>query len=108
MIKTRKIVSGHEGCDLDDFACEYCGKTPDQTEIQEAYASGTYICGEIECWNEYMFDWAWTGNTMEVIDEEYEVCDSCEEEEDTSYDGNCLQCWEDLNEHLEEEKEEEE
>ena len=55
-----------------------------------------------------MFDWAWTGNTMEVIDEEYEVCDSCEEEGDTSYDGNCLQCWEDLNEHLEEEKEEEE
>ena len=53
-----------------------------------------------------MFDWAWTGNTMEVIDEEYEVCDSCEEEEDTSYDGMCMPCWEDLNEQLEEEKEE--
>ena len=34
--------------------------------------------------------------------EEVEYCDSCEEEEDASYDGMCMLCWEDLNEHLEE------
>ena len=29
-----------------------------------------------------MWEWAWTGNTIEVVDEEYECCDDCEEEED--------------------------
>ena len=82
MLKTRKIVEGHEDCDLDEFSCEYCHRNCEETEIQEAYASGTYICGDIECWNEYMFEWAWTGNTIDVIEEEYECCDECEEEED--------------------------
>jgi len=27
-----------------------------------------------------------------------EVCDGCQEEEDTSYDGFCFMCWEDFNE----------
>ena len=81
----RQVVKGHEGMDLDDFACEYCGQTPDQTEIQEAYASGTYVCGDIDCWNEYMWAWAWTGNQVEVVDEEYEACDDCEEEIDECY-----------------------
>ena len=30
------------------------------------------------------------------------TCDGCHEDEDTSYDGMCMPCWEDLNEHLEE------
>ena len=82
MLKKRKVVDGHKGMDLDEFSCEYCHRNCEETEIQEAYASGTYICGEIECWNEYMFEWAWTGNTIDVIEEEYECCDDCEEEED--------------------------
>tara|TARA_R100000742_G_C4249184_1_gene67702 strand:- start:484 stop:759 length:276 start_codon:yes stop_codon:yes gene_type:complete len=82
MLKKRKVVEGYEDCGLDEFACEYCGQTPDQTEIQQAYASGTYICGEINCWNDYMWEWVWTGDTIEVVDEEYECCDDCEEEED--------------------------
>ena len=82
MKKTRKVVEGYEGMELDEFACAYCGETPEETEIQQAYASGTYVCGEIGCWNEYMWEWAWTGDTINVIDEEYEACDDCEEEED--------------------------
>lgn len=82
MLKIRKVVEGHEDCDLDEFSCEYCNRNCEETEIQEAHASGTYICGDIECWNEYMFEWAWTGNTIDVIEEEYECCDDCEEEED--------------------------
>ena len=82
MLKIRKVVEGYEDCDLDEFSCEYCHRNCEETEIQEAHASGTYICGDIECWNEYMFDWAWTGNTIDLIEEEYECCDDCEEEED--------------------------
>ena len=82
MLKKRKVVDGYEDFDLDEFACEYCHRNCEETEIQEAHASGTYICGDIECWNEYMFEWAWTGNTIDVIEEEYECCDDCEEEED--------------------------
>ena len=86
-----------------DGECEYCNRTPEETDIRRAYASGTYICGDIDCWNSFCLEF-W--NPLDVEEEEYEVCDSCEEEEDTSYDGMCMPCWEDLNEHLEEEKEE--
>ena len=79
MKKTRKLNGGFE--EASDVQCEYCNRTPEETEIQEAYASSTYICGEIECWNEYCFEWVWTGNTVEITEEEYEVCDECEEEE---------------------------
>jgi len=80
MIKTRKIYDGftHEASDVQ---CEYCGESPEETEIQKAYASDTYICGEIECWNSYCLEWVWTGNTVEIEEEEYEVCDDCEEED---------------------------
>ena len=65
-----------------DGECEYCGRTPKETEIVRAYASGTYICGEIECWNSYCFDWVWTGDYVEVTERTIEVCDRCEEEID--------------------------
>ena len=80
MKKTRKVYGGFT-TEASDVQCEYCNRTPEETEIQEAYASSTYICGEIECWNEYCFEWVWTGNTVEITEEEYEVCDNCEEEE---------------------------
>tara|TARA_Y100001938_G_scaffold77542_1_gene107208 strand:- start:1022 stop:1336 length:315 start_codon:yes stop_codon:yes gene_type:complete len=80
MKKTRKIYGGFTE-DISDVQCEYCGQTPDETEIQEAYASSTYICGDIECWNSYCWDWVWTGNVVEITEVEYEVCDECEEED---------------------------
>ena len=81
MKKTRKVYN-NDSYDADDFACEYCHRNCEETEIQEAYTSSTYICGDIECWNEFCWEWVWTGNSIELEDEEYEVCDECEEEED--------------------------
>ena len=104
MKKKIKIVKGYEDFDISDFACEYCHQTPDETEIQLAYASDTYICGDIDCWNNYCMEWVWNGNVVEVEEKEIDVCDGCHEDEDTSYDGMCMPCWEDLNEHLEENK----
>jgi len=101
MIKKRKVV---DGVCISEFACAYCDSTPDQKEVYEAYASGTYVCEDESCAIEYMNEWAYSGTLLEAEEEEYEVCDSCEEEEDTSYDGMCMLCWEDLNEHLEENK----
>ena len=80
MIKTRKKYDDFT-YKASDCACAYCGSTPDDTEIQKAYASGTYICGEIDCWNEYCHEWVWTGDVVDVEDEEYKVCDDCEEED---------------------------
>ena len=73
-----------------DGECEYCGQNPTETEIQRAYASGTYICGDEECWNSYCMEWVWTGDTLEVEEYEVEVCEDCEEE-----DGYCICCEED-------------
>ena len=97
MKKTRKVVNGT--C-ATEYECEYgCNLNATETEISET-PYGTYICGDIDCWNSFCLEF-W--NPLDVEEEEYEVCDSCEEEEDTSYDGMCMFCWEDLNEHLEEE-----
>jgi len=96
MIKKRKVVDGY---DATEYSCEYgCGRDATETEISET-PYGTFICGDIECWNNFCLEF-W--NPLDVEEEEYEVCESCEEEEDTSYDGMCMLCWEDLNEHLEE------
>ena len=96
MIKKRKVTQG--SC-ATEYKCEYCcGRDATETEISET-PYGTFICGDIECWNDFCWEF-W--NPLDVEEEEYEVCESCEEEEDTSYDGMCMLCWEDLNEHLEE------
>ena len=87
--------------------CEYCGKNPTETEIQRAYASGTYICGDIECWNNFCMEWVWCGDTVEIEEIEVDVCEGCKEEEDTSYDGFCFECWEDFNELTESEEDDE-
>ena len=68
--------------DASDVACEHCHRTPDETEIQRAYASGTYICGDIECWNAYCWEWVWTGDVVEVTEEIINVCEGCEAEID--------------------------
>ena len=64
-----------------DGECAYCHATPKETEIQRAYASGTYICGDIECWNNFCLEWVWQGDTVEIEEYEVEVCDNCEEED---------------------------
>ena len=76
--KIRKLYDGFT-YDADEVSCEYCKQTPNETEIQKAYASDTYICGDIGCWNEYCWEWVWAGNSVEIEEEEYEACDECEE-----------------------------
>ena len=66
----------------EDCACAYCHQTPLDTEIQEAYASGTYICGDIDCWNAYCWEWVWTGKVVEIEEEEINVCEACADEID--------------------------
>ena len=73
----KKVIKEWEGEE-----CEYCGRTPEETEIVRAYASGTYICGDIECWNSYCFDWVWTGDYVEVTERTINVCECCEDEID--------------------------
>ena len=80
MIKTRKLYDGFTE-EASDVACEYCSQTPEETEIQKAHASDTYICGDSDCRNSYFWDWVWTGNTVQVTEEDYEACDDCEEED---------------------------
>ena len=80
-MKITRITYDDFTTDASDVACEHCGQTPDETEIVSAYASDTYICGDIECWNNYCMEWVWCGDTIEVVEEEYEVCDDCEEED---------------------------
>lgn len=95
-IKNKITINGMEA-EHSDYICGYgCGRDISETEISETpYA--TYICGDIECWNSFCLEF-W--NPLEVEEEEVEVCEGCREDEDTSYDGFCHMCWEDLNEHL--------
>ena len=84
---TRKVWEGE---------CEYCGKNPTETEIQRAYASGTYICGDEECWNSFCMEWVWQGDIVEIEEIEVDVCEECEEEID---EGDiCEYCKEDESE----------
>ena len=78
MKKTRKVVDGY--C-ATEYSCEYgCSQNATETEISETpYA--TYICGEIECWNNFCLEWVWQGDTVEIEEYEVEVCDNCEEED---------------------------
>ena len=97
---TRKTYDGITN-DASDVACEHCGQTPNDTEIQRAYASGTYICGDIECWNSYCLEWVWAGDVVEVTKEEIiNVCEGCEEEID---EGDiCKYCKDDESEENDE------
>ena len=93
----KKVIKEWEG------ECEYCGKTPEETEIVTAYASGTFICGDIDCWNSYCMDWVWTGDYVEVTERTIDVCDRCEEEID---EGDiCKYCKEESEEDEEVENE---
>tara|TARA_A100001201_G_scaffold126734_1_gene111281 strand:+ start:368 stop:661 length:294 start_codon:yes stop_codon:yes gene_type:complete len=94
-VKNKIIIDGMES-EHSDYICGYgCGRDISETEISETpYA--TYICGDIECWNSFCLEF-W--NPLEVEEEEVEVCEGCELDEDTSYNGFCDLCWKDLNEN---------
>ena len=94
MIIKRKLYDDYYH-DPSDCACEYCGETADNTEIQKAYASGTYICGEIECWNAYCWDWVWCGEKVEVTEEEVNICEVCEEDLSIELGDICEWCLKD-------------
>ena len=76
MNKTRQVINGD--C-ATEYSCEYgCGQNATETEISET-PYGTYMCGEIDCWNNFCLEFFCP---LDVEVEDYEVCDSCEEEED--------------------------
>ena len=76
MKMTRKVIDGD--C-ATEYSCAYvCGRDATETDISET-PYGTYICGNIECWNDFCLGF-WSPKDVE--EEEYEVCDDCEEEED--------------------------
>ena len=93
-----------DGYDFGEEApnCEYCGASAEDTEIAETNVCGGFMCGDIECWNNYIWAEIW-GRMVEREEKVIEVCDGCQEEEDTSYDGFCFECWEDFNELTESE-----
>ena len=105
MKKIRKEyhASGYIYDDGDVPTCSFCGTTAETDIIHSGDYSGEHICEGEECMHSYMAQNVWT-KPFEVKEVEIEVCDICDEEGDISYDGMCLYCWEDLNEHLEEEK----
>ena len=80
MLKKKKTIDGY---DATEYSCEYsCGRNATETDISET-PYGTYICGEIECWNEFMLCEVWS--PLDLEEEEYQVCDDCEEEEEECY-----------------------
>jgi len=80
MLKKRKVINGI--C-ATEYRCEYnCGQDGTETEISETIY-GTYICGDIDCWNEFMLCEVWS--PLDVEEEEYECCDDCEEEIEECY-----------------------
>jgi len=103
MLKKKHIWNGggYLYNDGDVPECNYCCENAHKKAIYSTAHSGVTICESESCILDYAMNNIMTDELVHEV-EEIEVCDSCEEEEDTSYDGNCMYCWEDLNEHLEE------
>jgi hypothetical protein len=79
MKKIREVVNGV--C-AKKYRCEFgCGQDSTEVEISET-PYGTYVCGDIDCWNNFCLEF-WS--PLEVVEEEYECCDDCEEEIDECY-----------------------
>ena len=70
-----------DGYDFGEEApcCEYCGASAEDTEIAETNVSGGFMCGDIECWHNYIWAEIW-GRMVEKGTKEIEVCEDCEEE----------------------------
>ena len=93
-MKIMKTTYKSDGYDFgtDCPTCDYCGADADSTEIAENHVSGGFMCGEIECWNEYIFAEVW-GRMVEKTEVEMNVCEACEEPIDEG--DECDDCrWE--------------
>ena len=78
MLKVKKVI---DGICATEYRCEYnCGQDATETEISET-PYGTYICGGIGCWNEFMLCEVWSPLDVEEI----EVCEDCEEKIEECY-----------------------
>ena len=64
--------------------CDYCGANAEETELSGTAHSGGVICGDIECWNDYMMGNVFT-NIIEPNEVDVVVCDECGEDESTAY-----------------------
>ena len=98
----KKIIKEYHGKgyiydDGDIPECYFCGATAENEYIHAGDYSGQHICEGRECMYEYMSQNIWV-NPFEVKVIEMDVCDGCHEDEDTSYDGMCMPCWEDYTE----------
>ena len=64
--------------------CSYCNNSAEDTDLWETNICSDFICGEIECWNEYMFSNV-LNNQIECEEKRIEICNSCEEEKEYCY-----------------------
>ena len=101
MVKTYKSDGYDFGTECP--TCDYCGASADETEIAENSISGGFMCGEIGCWNDYIWAEVW-GRMIEVTEEEINVCETCEEPTDEG--DECMDCR--IDRELDEEEEDEE
>ena len=101
MVKTYKSDGYDFGTECP--TCDYCGASADETEIAENSISGGFMCGEIGCWNDYIWAEVW-GRMVEVTEEEINVCETCEEPTDEG--DECMDCR--IDRELDEEEEDEE
>ena len=72
--------------------CDHCGANAEETELSSTAHSGGVICGDIECWNEYMWSNIWgdiiTPNEVDVV-----VCDRCgQDESETNIVDDYVNC----------------
>jgi hypothetical protein len=81
MLTKIKVVNGWDTA-TEDYSCNYgCGRNIEETEISETpYA--TYVCGDIECWNNLCLEF-WS--PLDVEEKEVEACDDCEEKIEECY-----------------------
>tara|TARA_Y100001938_G_scaffold33092_1_gene45412 strand:+ start:5541 stop:5861 length:321 start_codon:yes stop_codon:yes gene_type:complete len=83
----KKIVKEYrsDGYIFDDEppSCSFCDASAEDTEICETDYSGEFICGEIDCWNQYMNQNVW-GKYVECEEKEVQVCDRCFDDIDES------------------------
>ena len=101
-VKRKEWRGGGMAWDWDDDLpqCDCCGKNAEETELCGTAHSGGVICGDIECWNDYMMSNVW-GDMIESTEVDVLVCDNCGEDETQTdieeflADDICMDCLED-------------
>jgi len=82
IVKRKEWRGGGMAWDWDDDLpqCDHCGKNAEETELSGTAHSGGVICGDIECWNDYMMCNVWN-EMIESTEVDVLVCDRCGEDE---------------------------